>query len=109
MPRPKRDYASLQARLTAKDLEFIATARTILNKPTFSSVVEEALERFITATDEGRMGFLTVPTEDTPIRAQYLISPALDERLGRMKKRLRFSKQQILRAALAQLERDLAS
>jgi hypothetical protein len=106
MPRPYTGNLPLHARLTPTDIAILEREKARRDLPSLSAVLDEALRQLIEATDAGRKGLLIVPTQETIIKRSYLISPAVHESLETMTRNLGFNLQQILRAAIAALDRD---
>lgn len=106
MPRPRSEYVSLHARLTAEDINIIEREKIRSCKRSLSAVVDHALKRLIEDTDYGRKGLTIYPSENAIINRRYLISPEVYRQLTEMTVYLGFNVQQILRAAIAKLDRD---
>ena len=106
MPRPRSEYVSLHARLTEEDVRIIEDEKARSGKTSLSAVVDEALKRLIDDTDYGRKGLMIYPAEKNIIKRNYLISPSVHRQLTIMTENLGFNIQQILRAAIAKLDRN---
>ncbi len=106
MPRPYTGNLPLHARLTPTDIAILEREKVRRDLSSLSAVLDEALRQLIEETDGGRKGLTIVPTEETIIKRSYLVSPEVHGHLEAMTKNLGFNLQQILRAAIAALDRD---
>ena len=84
MPRPYTGNLPLHARLTPTDIAILEREKARRDLPSFSAVLDEALQQLIEATDGGRKGLTIVPTEETIIKQSYLVSPGVHASLRTM-------------------------
>ncbi len=106
MPRPYTGNLPLHARLTPTGIAILERENVRRDLPSLSAVLEDALEGLLEETDSGRRGILILPTGKGITSRKYFLPPGLLERLEAMTEHAGFNLQQILRAAIAALDRD---
>lgn len=101
VPRPRSGNVPIHARLTAADLKTIEAEQRRTGAPTLSATIERLLVELLEDSGNGHGGLTIVPRGREIHSRNYMISPAVKDRMRRLTKEVGFNDQQIIRAAIA--------